>query len=47
VQEPLAAHLEHVRQQHQHDLMHGFGRVYVPDALQRKYPHATSEWGWQ
>ena len=46
VKEPLAA-LEHVRQRHQHDLAHGFGRVYVPDALQRKYPHANSEWGWQ
>jgi site-specific recombinase XerD len=41
VQEPLAAHLEHVRQRHQHDVAHGFGRVYVPDARQRKYPHAN------
>jgi integrase len=47
VKEPLAAHLEHVHQQHQHDLAQGFGRVYVPDALQRKYPYASSEWGWQ
>jgi integrase len=47
VQEPLTAHLDHVRQRHQHDLAQGFGRVYMPDALQRKYPHANSEWGWQ
>jgi integron integrase len=47
VQEPLTAHLDHVRQLHQHDLAQGFGRVYMPDALQRKYPHANSEWGWQ
>jgi integron integrase len=47
VKERLAAHLEHVRQRHQYDLAQGFGRVYVPDALQRKYPHANSEWGWQ
>jgi site-specific recombinase XerC len=47
VKEPLVAHLEHVRQQHQHDLAHGFGRVYVLDALQRKYPHTNSEWGWR
>jgi integron integrase len=47
VKEPLVAHLEHVRQQHQHDLADGFGRVYVPDALQRKYPHTNSEWGWR
>ena len=46
VQEPLAAHLEHVRERHQQDLVHGFGRVYVPNAFQRKYPHANSEWGW-
>jgi len=43
----LAAHLDRVRQLHQHDIAQGFGRAYVPDALQRKYPHANSEWGWQ
>jgi integron integrase len=46
VQEPLVAHLEHVRQQHQQDLAYGFGRVFGLNALQRKYPHANSEWGW-
>jgi hypothetical protein len=43
VQEPLTAHLEHVRRQHQHDLAQGFGKVYTPNALQWKYPHAHSE----
>jgi len=47
VQELLAAHLDRVRQLHQHDLAQGFGRVYMPNALQRKYPNANSEWGWQ
>jgi integron integrase len=47
VKAPLAAHLEQVRQLHRHDLAQGFGRVYMPDALQRKYPHANREWGWQ
>jgi integron integrase len=47
VKAPLAAHLEQARQLHQHDLAQGFGRVYMPDALQRKYPHANREWGWQ
>jgi integron integrase len=47
VQELLAAHLGRVRQLHQHDVAQGFGRAYMPDALQRKYPHANSEWGWQ
>jgi integron integrase len=44
---PLAAHLEHVRTLHQHDLAQGFGKVYLPDALNRKYPKAEREWGWQ
>ncbi len=39
--------LEHVRALHQHDRERGCGRVYLPEALQRKYPHAASEWGWQ
>jgi integrase len=47
VKEPLAPRLVHVRELHQHDLSQGFGRIYVPDALQRKYPHANREWGWQ
>jgi integron integrase len=47
VKEPLADHLDRVHQRHQHDLAAGFGRVYVPDALQRKYPNANREWGWQ
>jgi integron integrase len=46
VQARLAAHLEHVRQRHQHDWVGGFGRVDVPDARQRKDPHASREWGW-
>ena len=45
VKEPLVAHLEHVYQQHQHDLAHGFRRVYVPDALQRKYLSTIIEKG--
>jgi integrase len=43
VQESLTAHLGHVRLLHQHDLVRGFGRVYVPDALARKYPNACKE----
>jgi len=44
---PLAAHRERVRTLHQRDLEQGFGRVYLPNALQRKYPLADREWGWQ
>ena len=29
------------------DLADGYGRVQLPHALSRKYPHAPVEWGWQ
>jgi len=45
--EPLKAHLERVRALHQEDLQAGFGSVYLPYALGRKYPNAGREWGWQ
>jgi hypothetical protein len=28
------------------DLAEGFGRVYLPDGLERKYPTAHQEWVW-
>jgi integron integrase len=45
--EPLRAHLERVRQTHQRDLKAGWGSVYMPFALARKYPSAASSWAWQ
>ena len=47
VKEPLTAHLVRVRALHQRDLAHGFGSVALPHALDRKYPNASTEWGWQ
>jgi len=43
----LSAHLIRVRALHQLDLERGFGRVALPDALDRKYPNADKEWSWQ
>ena len=43
----LQAHLAAVRAQHERDLAAGGGRVYLPEALARKYPHADRAWGWQ
>ena len=43
----LREHLERVKLTHQEDLKAGFGRVYLPGALDRKYPRAAGEWGWQ
>ncbi len=47
VKGPLANHLERVKRLHQKDLAEGHGRVELPYALARKYPHAPAEWGWQ
>ena len=44
---PLCAHLERVREQHEVDLADGFGHVWLPHALSRKYPSASGDWGWQ
>lgn len=32
---------------HKEDLANGLGEVFLPDALERKYPSAAKEWGWQ
>lgn len=45
--EPLRAHLELVRLQHQRDREQGGGEVYLPFALDRKYATAAREWKWQ
>jgi integron integrase len=44
---PLADHLRQVKKVHDRDLEDGYGRVFLPYALARKYPHAAAEWGWQ
>jgi integron integrase len=45
--EALQRHLQHVRRLHQNDLDQGYGSVYLPFALERKYPHADRSWIWQ
>ncbi len=45
--ESLSRHLEKVRKSHEIDLKAGFGTVYLPYALERKYPNANRSWGWQ
>jgi integron integrase len=47
VKDTLVAHLVEVRTQHARDLIEGMGRVVLPFALDRKYPNASTEWGWQ
>ena len=43
----LAEHIERVEELHRQDLREGFGEVYIPEALARKYPNACREIGWQ
>ena len=44
---PLQEHLRQVKCLHKEDLAQGHGSVYLPYALERKYPNAEREWGWQ
>jgi integron integrase len=43
----LRAHLVKVKALHEEDLAAGLGEVYLPFALDKKYPNAGREWGWQ
>jgi integron integrase len=43
----LREHLERVKVLHEGDLKNGRGCVYLPFALERKYPSACREWCWQ
>lgn len=45
--EPLRQQLTHARLLHKEDLQRGCGKVYLPYALERKYPDAATEWVWQ
>lgn len=47
VKERLRGHLARVKELHQQDLAAGAGEARLPDALERKYPNAGREWGWQ
>jgi integron integrase len=44
---PLQEHLQRVKQLHEKDSDEGHGTVDLPYALDRKYPNADREWGWQ
>jgi len=43
----LHRQIERVRLIHEEDLAAGYGEVYLPDALERKYPNAAREFIWQ
>ncbi len=47
IKEELTKHIASVKEIHDQDLKMGYGEVPLPDALEKKYPNATKEWGWQ
>ena len=47
VEEPLQRHLAKVQLLHEEDMAEGYGEVYLPYALARKYPRAGRSWEWQ
>jgi integron integrase len=44
---PLRDQIAHARELHRGDLANGFGAVWLPHALDRKYPGTAREWAWQ
>jgi integron integrase len=45
--QPLQRHLGKVRLLHERDRKEGYGEVWLPHALARKYRRAGYQWGWQ
>lgn len=45
--ERLIKHLRRVRAQHVRDMNRNAGHVHLPNALDRKFPRASSSWAWQ
>lgn len=45
--DPLKEHLEKVKALHERDLKKGFGEVFLPGSLDKKYPKAPREFKWQ
>ncbi len=46
LRDPLRTHLARVRVLWESDRANGLPGVWMPDALDRKYPEAGKEWGW-
>jgi integron integrase len=47
IKEGLVKHVASVKEIHDQDVKMGYGEVSLPDALEKKYPGAPKEWGWQ
>ena len=47
LQQPLRGQIAHVKELHRQYLARGGGKVYLPFALERKYPNAARDLMWQ
>ena len=47
IREELSRHVATAKEIHDQDVKMGYGEVSLPDALEKKYPRAPKEWGWQ
>lgn len=47
LKEPLSKQIDRVRMLHDKDLEQGYGEVFLPGALAKKYPNAAKELRWQ
>ncbi len=47
IKEMCIKHLERVKNIYDNDISIGYGEVYLPGAIARKYPNAAGEWRWQ
>jgi len=47
IKKELQEHFEQIRKLHEQDVKAGYGSVYLPDAIGRKYPDAQKDWRWQ
>ena len=43
----LQSHLKNIQALHEKDISRGYGEVYLPEGLGRKYTAAAKEWKWQ
>jgi len=47
LKERIKNHLEKIKENHKEELKKGYGRVFMPNQLDKKYPAASKSWAWQ
>lgn len=47
IKKPLLEHIKKIKKIHKNNVENGYGEVFMPYALARKYPNASREWRWQ